>query len=142
MQACISAISQHTVCLQVTSLETALSQAQVRLAEHSSGSEVRAARAEQDRWRWQSEAEELRGLLASRDREIGKMQIKQEACLMPSHSLLDSLLAVLSYTAWRHMQIAPLVFTPAVPQVCLPIHLPVMCTTDQGTTNDDWPKIQ
>ena len=65
--------------LQVASLESALSQAQARLAEHSSGSEVRAARAEQDRWRWQSEAEELRALLASRDREIGKMQIKQEA---------------------------------------------------------------
>ncbi|KAL0023694.1 hypothetical protein WJX79_003394 [Trebouxia sp. C0005] len=63
---------------QVASLETALSQAQGRLAEHSSGSEVRAARAEQDRWRWQSEAEELRTLLASRDREIGKMQSKQE----------------------------------------------------------------
>ncbi|KAL3140274.1 hypothetical protein ABBQ38_004542 [Trebouxia sp. C0009 RCD-2024] len=63
---------------QVASLESALSQAQARLAEHSSGSEVRAARAEQDRWRWQSEAEELRALLASRDREIGKMQIKQE----------------------------------------------------------------
>lgn len=67
--------------LQVASLESALSQAQARLAEHSSGSEVRAARAEQDRWRWQSEAEELRALLASRDREIGKMQIKQEARL-------------------------------------------------------------
>ncbi|KAL3153825.1 hypothetical protein ABBQ32_013401 [Trebouxia sp. C0010 RCD-2024] len=63
---------------QVASLESALSQAQARLAEHSSGSELRAARAEQDRWRWQSEAEELRALLASRDREIGKMQIKQE----------------------------------------------------------------
>ncbi|KAL0023643.1 hypothetical protein WJX77_010140 [Trebouxia sp. C0004] len=63
---------------QVASLENALSQAQGRLAEHSSGSEVRAARAEQDRWRWQSEAEELRILLASRDREIGKMQSKQE----------------------------------------------------------------
>ena len=91
--------SAHSVeqgCLQVTSLENALSQAQVRLAEHSSGSEVRAARAEQDRWRWQSEAEELRGLLASRDREIGKMQIKQEACHVPPRSLLDSLLALLS----------------------------------------------
>ncbi|KAL0056181.1 hypothetical protein WJX82_008506 [Trebouxia sp. C0006] len=63
---------------QVATLETALSQAQGRLAEHSSGTEVRAARAEQDRWRWQSEAEELRTLLASRDREIGKMQSKQE----------------------------------------------------------------
>ena len=66
------------VSLQVASLENALSQAQGRLAEHSSGTEVRAARAEQDRWRWQSEAEELRTLLASRDREIGKMQSKQE----------------------------------------------------------------
>lgn len=66
--------------MQVTSLENALSQAQGRLAEHAGGSEVRAARAEQDRWRWQSEAEELRSLLASRDREIGKMQGKQEVC--------------------------------------------------------------
>ena len=65
--------------MQVTSLENALSQAQGRLAEHAGGSEVRAAR-EQDRWRWQSEAEELRSLLASRDREIGKMQSKQEVC--------------------------------------------------------------
>ena len=76
--------SYDNICvlwLQVASLENTLSQAQGRLAEHSSGSELRAARAEQDRWRWQSEAEELRTLLASRDREIGKMQSKQEVSL-------------------------------------------------------------
>ena len=77
---CTRAPGTPQLSLQVASLETALSQAQGQLAEHSSGSEVRAARAEQDRWRWQSEAEELRTLLASRDREIGKMQSKQEAC--------------------------------------------------------------
>ena len=68
------------IIVQVANLENALSQAQARLTEHASSSEVRAARAEQDRWRWQSEAEELRTLLASRDREIGKMQSKQEVC--------------------------------------------------------------
>ena len=67
-----------TLDLQVTNLEHALSQAQARLTEHASSTEIRAARAEQDRWRWQSEAEELRTLLANRDREIGKLQSKQE----------------------------------------------------------------
>lgn len=67
---------------------------------------MRAARAEQDRWRWQSEAEELRQLLASRDREIGKMQIKQEACHAISDLFLDRLCILLSYSAWPRMQTA------------------------------------
>ncbi len=75
----------------MANLENAWSQAQGRLAEHSSGSEVRAARAEQDRWRWQSEAEELRTLLASRDREIGKMQSKQEVCKCMMFTITTSL---------------------------------------------------
>lgn len=63
---------------QVAGLEAALTQAQAKLSEHSNSITVRATRAEEDRWRWQSEAEELRGLLSGRDRDIGKLQSKQE----------------------------------------------------------------
>ena len=74
--------SQYESCLsQVASLEAALSQAQAKLVEHANGVTVRASRADEERWRWQSEAEELRSLLAGRDRDIGRLQSKQEVCM-------------------------------------------------------------
>ena len=77
-----------TVCaFQVASLEAALNQAQAKLAEHANGLTVRASRAEEERWRWQSEAEELRGLLASRDRDIGRLQSKQEVSSTACHAV-------------------------------------------------------
>ena len=71
-------LKNNHCALQVASLEAALSQAQAKLSEHASSITVRASRAEEERWRWQSEAEELRGLLAGRDRDIGRLQSKQE----------------------------------------------------------------